>query len=80
MSGVTITSNPCAALGDAALLVGVEREENGDLRLYVGARYRGVYALVEAGETADAIVDAWNGTAQHLWLHPAPKALFSEGS
>src|SRR5687767_14429329 len=82
MSAATfeITSSPIAALlpGNATLLVGVERETDGALRLYVGARYRGTYAVIAPGEDTDRVEAAWNGSMGHLWMTPIPDALFCD--
>lgn len=74
----TITSSPIVALlpDQAALLVGVEREDDGALRLYVGVRYRGIYAVIEPGEDADRIEAAWGGG--HLWVTPIPTSLYCD--
>lgn len=65
-----LTSSPIAALcGPAELVVGCERQENGDVRLYLRARYLNEYAVVPAGEWADAAERAWTATnTTHLWM------------
>lgn len=74
-----ITSSPVAALFGACLIVGVEREADA-LRVYVGARYRGIYVVLPAGEVADGVEAAWNGWSSHLFLRPVPppEALFTD--
>lgn len=79
MSDFEITSCPIAAL-DGALVVGVERASDGDLKVYLGARYKGIYVAIPPGEHADRIERAWNGTGQHLFMRPVPppEALFRD--
>lgn len=68
----TITSSPIPALfGDASYLVGAERQEDGALRVYVSARYRGIYFVLD-GEAADRVEAAWNGSSEHLFILPVP--------
>lgn len=69
-----ITSSPVAGLLGAALLGGVERDEAGDLKVYLGARYRGIFMVVPSGEHADAIEGAWNGSTGHLFVRPVPSS------
>jgi hypothetical protein len=76
MSKFEVTSSPVAAMtGDAALVVGVERDDEGDLKVYLGARYRGVYVPIAAGDDADRIERAWASVSAHLWLTPVPSEL-----
>lgn len=75
MSAVTfeITSSPIAAFLGATEVVGAERADDGDLKVYVSARWRGIYVLVPAGERADAIEQAWRGSmCGHLYMRPVP--------
>jgi hypothetical protein len=68
-SVVEFTSSPVAALMGAALVVGCERQENGDVWLYLHARYLNEYVGFPAGEDADAAERAWNATHHtHLWV------------
>lgn len=71
--GFEITSSPVTALLGASLIVGAERSDDHDLKLYVGARYRGLYVVVPAGDQADAIESAWRARG-HLFLGPAPSS------
>jgi hypothetical protein len=69
MAMVELTSSPVAALVRGVLVVGCERQESGDVRLYLGARYRNEYAVFPAGDDADRAENAWNATHHtHLWL------------
>jgi hypothetical protein len=71
--GFAITSSPVAALTGAALVSGAERADDGDLKVYLGVRYRGVYVLIPPGENADAIERTWDsGVHGHLFMQPAP--------
>jgi hypothetical protein len=70
-----VTTSPVAALMGAALLTGVERDDDGALKLYVGPRYHWLYTVIEAGENADAIERAWNGMRNaHFFVRPAPSS------
>jgi hypothetical protein len=69
-----VTSSPVAALLGAALLVGVERDDAGDLKVYLGARYRGIYMVVPAGDNADGVEGAWNGSRGHMFVRPVPSS------
>jgi hypothetical protein len=51
------------------LVVGCERQKNGDVWLYLGARYLSEYAVFPAGRQADRAEHAWNATHQcQLWM------------
>jgi hypothetical protein len=66
---VELTSSPAAALIGGELVVGCERQESGDVWLYLGARYLNNYAVFPAGEDADRAERAWNATnSSHLWM------------
>jgi hypothetical protein len=66
---VELTSSPVDALLGGVLVVGCEREDSGDVRLYLGARYRNEYAVFPAGDDADRAERAWKATNHtHLWL------------
>jgi hypothetical protein len=45
--------------GQTAMVTGIEDEGDGALRVYVGARYKGVYVLVDGQEAQGALRDAW---------------------
>lgn len=69
----TLSSSPVVALMPGArLLVGVERELDGSLRVYVNMRSTGVHTHVDPGEAADQIESAWLGAMSHLWLTDVP--------
>lgn len=53
------------ALGFAQLIVGVEPEGEDKARVYLGARYRGIYFVAE-GEDAARVLKAWKNPTQHL--------------
>lgn len=66
-----VTSSPIAALipGNAALLTGVEREDDGALRLYIGARYHAVVLAWGAEMEARAHAHlAENGLPPVAWI------------
>lgn len=57
----------------AELVVGCERQENGDVWIYLNARYLNDYAVFPAGEGADAAERAWHAThSSHLWMRQEP--------
>jgi hypothetical protein len=69
MAAIELTSSPVAALLGGTLVVGCERQENGDVWLYLGARYLGEYMVFSAGESADFAERAWHAThTTHLWM------------
>jgi hypothetical protein len=65
-----LSSSPVDALSPgAALVTGCERDDSGDVRLYLHARYLNEFVTLPAGEVADAAERAWAGTSSsHLWL------------
>lgn len=70
-----ITTNPTDALiGNAVTVVGCERQDDGDLRLYIGLRSKGVYVLLRAGDAADGAERRWHGTntTGWMWITPPP--------
>jgi len=68
-----ITSSPVAALMPGSwLLVGVQRDLDGGVRLYVDMRSKGIHTHVAAGDTADQLESAWLGAMSHLWLTDVP--------
>ena len=62
-----------------SLMTGCVRLDNGDLKVYVGPRWEGVYALLPPGPDADNVERAWADVTQHV-LIPTPPAdsLFRE--
>lgn len=77
-SAVTVESGPFGLLaGTHCLVVGVEDGPEGMLKVYVDARHRGLYALVEDAEAQQAIRRAWANTSSHLTITiPPPECLF----
>ncbi len=76
-----LTTSPGAAFaGQAALVVGCERNAGGSAKVYLDARHRGLYLCLRPGLTADQAERAWQGSRQLLWLSPVPPvdALFSD--
>lgn len=60
------------ALGMSALVVGLEDdEETGGLRVYLGHRARGLYAIVEDENAKDELRRAW-AQGGHVTLSPKP--------
>lgn len=66
----TLSSIPPFA-GDCTLLVGVEEQEDGSVKAYLGARHKGVYLHVHADE-AEGFRRAWRSASGHIWLYPVP--------
>lgn len=66
-------------LGKKTLIVGVEEEKNGDLRVYFNARWKGIYAIVPAKNT-DVILRlrrAWDSGQKVFTDPPPPEMLWS---
>jgi hypothetical protein len=64
-----------------AFVTGVETDaETGDLRMYVGHRYKGIYALVHDEQAKVDLQRGWDSTmGGHLMVRVPPNdALFSE--
>lgn len=65
--------------GDTTVLVGVEDDPDGGLRCYLGARYRGLYVIVDDPEQMEKIRRAWAYTSSHvLFPVPPPERVFSD--
>lgn len=66
-------------MGYDTLVVGVEDDaETGCLRMYVGARHQGIYALVEDEDAKDELRRAWAHIGQHVMVaKPPPSALWT---
>jgi len=54
------------------LLTGVEDDPSGALRVYLGARYKGLYLLVEDEDEKDFFRRGWRSGAPHTWMWPIP--------
>jgi hypothetical protein len=66
-------------MGTSVLVVGVEDDAaTGCLRMYVGARYRGIYALVEDEDAKDALQRAWHSSRHLVVDKPPVEALYTE--
>lgn len=68
-------------LGMDTLVVGVEDdEETGGLRMYVGARWKGIYAIVEDEDAKKDLRNAWAGSyCGHLTVPIPPRdVLFTD--
>jgi hypothetical protein len=77
---VTVESGPFGWLaGTHCLVVGVEDGPDGTLKVYVDARWKGLYAIVEDAEAQEAIRRAWANTSSHLTItKPPPECLFRD--
>lgn len=68
-----LNSSPVFAFaGPVTLLVGVEEQPDGRVRAYLGARWKGLYLLLDPAE-AEPFRQAW-ATGQHVWMRPIPPA------
>lgn len=67
-------------IGTGTIVVGVQDDpETGCVRMYVGHRGDGVYALVENEEAQAELRRAWGNHRQHLVVdRPPPEALYTE--
>jgi hypothetical protein len=76
VSGLRLSSSPIDAMCfPSRLVVGCERDEAGDVRLYLDARYLNEFGTLPAGEDADAAERAWAASfTSHLWLCEVPDA------
>lgn len=65
--------------GDTTVLVGIEDDPDGGLRCYLGARYRGLYVIVDDPDTMERIRRAWADSSSHvLFPTPPPECVFSD--
>jgi len=72
----TLLSGPSAVFypEPVTMLVGLEDEPDGSLRVYLGARYKGIYLRVPAGEESQReFRRAWN-SGGHVFMAPVPSA------
>lgn len=72
MSAYTLSSFPTFAQ-PVTLLVGVANADDGTLRVYLGARYRGRHLIVTDPADQEAFRRVW-ATGGHVWLWPIPPA------
>jgi hypothetical protein len=67
------------AIGLSTLVVGVENDaETGCLRMYVGHRSRGIYALIEDEEAKDELRRAWAQGGHVVVDKPSLDVLWTE--
>lgn len=66
LSGIPPLVGPCT------LLVGLDECEDGSVKAYLGARWKGIYLHVEP-EGAEDFRRAW-GSGGHVWMYPVPPA------
>lgn len=66
------TSPVDAMFRPVTMVVGVEDDPDGGLRVYLGARYKNIYLLVDEA-AKDSVRRGW-GAGGHLWLWPIPPA------
>ena len=67
------------ATGRAALVTGVEDDpETGCLRMYLGHRSRGIYALIEDEDAKDELRRAWAGSQHVVVPKPPLEVLWTE--
>jgi len=65
--------------GTHTLLVGVEDQDDGGLRMYLGHRSKGLYVIVDDPEGQRRIREAWAGGGGHITV-PVPdgQCVYSE--
>ena len=63
--------------GGTTELVGVEDDPSGALRAYIGARYRGLYVLIDDAEGQQVVRDAWASRCKVLMPLPASDQIHS---
>lgn len=71
----TLSSMP--TFGEAVtMIVGYEPQDDGAVRVYLGARHRGLYLLVTDPEEQDFYRRGWEsiGFGHHCWMWPLPPA------
>lgn len=65
--------------GNACLIVGVEDDPGGWLKVYLGARYKNIYCVVTNPEDQERVKKAWGSTAMHVTMPlPDPSELFND--
>lgn len=62
--------------GTHTLLVGVEDQEDGGLRLYLKHRSLGMYVVVDDDETKDAVRRAWASGGHITVPTPSPDCVY----
>jgi hypothetical protein len=63
-------------MGATTLVVGVEDDPDGSLRMYVGHRFKGIYAIVDDPAEKEKLRSAW-GSGGHLFT-AIPETLFQD--
>lgn len=67
--------------GTHTLLVGIEDQDDGGLRLYLNSRSLGLYALTYDPEAQEEIRQAWGRKTHHITLPvPPPDAIYEEAA
>jgi hypothetical protein len=56
------------------LLVGLEDEPDGTLRVYLGHRAKGIYMQVITPQAQEHFRRAWGGGFGYVWMWPLPPA------
>lgn len=65
--------------GDSVLMVGVEDDPEGGIRVYINARYLGQYVLCTNPDDINRVRNAWGSTAQHVFMPtPPPEMVFQD--
>jgi hypothetical protein len=71
----TLSSIP--AFGqDVTMVVGYEPQDDGAVRVYLGARHKGLYLLVTDPEEQEFFRRGWSSimNGNHCWMWPLPPA------
>lgn len=66
--------------GGSTLCTGIEDDPSGALRMYVGPRYKGIYALIVDSADQEALRHAWAGSAHVVVPTPSPDQLFMDAA
>ena len=65
--------------GTGVLIVGVEDQPEGWLKVYIVARYKNIYCVVKDPEDQERVRRAWGSTAMHLTMpKPEPHQVYSD--
>jgi hypothetical protein len=66
-------------MGRSALVTGITENDDGSLRVYVGARYLGRYCIIDDPDAAQEVCRAWADVTQKLFISaPPPDRIFCD--
>ena len=65
--------------GTGVLIVGVEDQPEGWMKVYIGARYKNIYCVVTNPEDQERVRRAWNSTGMHVTMpKPDPSEIYDD--